>query len=91
MWLSVRLCESCRVDLVSSAVGSSGGQTEADVQADAGAAAAGGEVPPSHRRRARQREEQTRRLHEQERRLHQPAGAGEGEVSAGRPRPVLIV
>lgn len=61
-------------------VGLSGGKTEGDVQTDAGAAAAGREMSPPHRHGAGQRETQAHRLHEQERRLHQPAGAGEGEV-----------
>lgn len=66
---------SCRLS-----AGQAGGQAEGDVQADAGAAAAGREMPPPNRRRAGQREAQAHRLHEQERRLHQSAGAGEGEV-----------
>lgn len=62
-------------------VGPAGGQTEGDVQADAGAAAAGREVPQADGDGAGQREAQTRRLHGQERRLHKPAGAGKGEVT----------
>lgn len=64
-------------------VGPSGGQTEGYVQTDAGAAAAGWEMPPPHRHGAGQREAKAHRLHQQEWRLHQPAGAGEREVSSG--------
>lgn len=67
-----RLCEQIRccfdmfgvmrVDAFPSA-GPSGGQAEGDVQADAGAAAAGREVPQTDGDGAGQREAQTRRLH----------------------------
>lgn len=60
--------------------GQTWGKTEGNVPADARAAAAGREVSSTDGVRAREREAQTHRLHEQEWRLHQPAGAGAGEV-----------
>lgn len=60
--------------------GSSAGEAQGHVRADAGPVAARRKVPPSHRSGAGHGETQARRLHEQERRLHQPPGAGEREV-----------
>lgn len=61
--------------------GQTWGETEGNVPAHARAAAPGGEVSPAHSVRVREREAQAHWLHEQERRLHQPAGAGAGEVT----------
>lgn len=69
-------CLRCAV----SSAGAAAGEASGDVQEDAGTAADGRKVPPSHRPGAGHGETQTRRLHEQKRRLHKPSGAGEREV-----------
>ena len=68
--------------MFASSAGQTWGKTEGNLPAHARAAAAGREVSPAHGVRAGEREAQAHRLHEQERRLHQPAGAGAGEVTA---------
>lgn len=74
--ICVTPCLCCAV----SSAGAAAGEASGDVQEDAGTAADGRKVPPSHRPGAGHGETQTRRLYEQKRRLHKPSGAGEREV-----------
>lgn len=74
--ICVTPCLCCAI----SSAGAAAGEASGDVQEDAGTAADGRKVPPSHRPGSGHGETQTRRLHEQKRRLHKPSGAGEREV-----------